>query len=130
MPIQWITITPAVVTVHASRREKAAQQYPFSDDPLFHFFFGQPNSQQLPGGQPQEQVERALGSGVIVRSDGHILTNHHVIDGAQEISVDLADRRSFKAKLIGSDTPSDLAVLKIDASNLPVLALGSPTRCG
>ncbi len=121
-------VAPAVVTVHASRREKAAQQYPFSDDPLFHFFFGQPNSQQLPGGQPQEQVERALGSGVIVRSDGHILTNHHVIDGAQEISVDLADRRSFKAKLIGSDTPSDLAVLKIDASNLPVLALGDSDK--
>lgn len=122
-------VAPAVVTVHASRREKAAQQFPFSEDPLFRFFFRQPNSQQSPGGgQPQEQIERALGSGVIVRSDGHILTNHHVIDGAQEISVDLADRRTFKAKLIGSDTPSDLAVLKIDASNLPVLALGDSDK--
>jgi serine protease Do len=122
-------VAPAVVTVHASRREKAAQQFPFSDDPLFHYFSGQPNSQQSPGGgQPQEEIEEALGSGVIVRSDGHILTNHHVVDGAQEISVDLADRRTFKAKLIGSDTPSDLAVLKIDANNLPVLALGDSDK--
>ncbi len=122
-------VAPAVVTVHASHREKAAQQFPFSEDPLFRWFFGQPNGQQSPGGgQPQEEIERDLGSGVIVRSDGHILTNHHVVDGAQEISVDLADRRTFKAKLIGSDTPSDLAVLKIDATNLPVLALADSDK--
>jgi Do/DeqQ family serine protease len=122
-------VAPAVVTVHASRREKAAQQYPFSNDPLFRWFFGQPDNRQSPGASPQQdEVERALGSGVIVRSDGHILTNHHVVDGAQEISVDLADRRTFKAKLIGSDKPSDLAVLKIDAGNLPVLALGDSDK--
>lgn len=122
-------VAPAVVTVHASRREKVAQQFPFSEDPFFRWFFGQQgNRQSQGGGQQQEEIERALGSGVIVRSDGHILTNHHVIDGAQEISVDLPDRRTFKAKLIGSDTPSDLAVLKIDASNLPVLALGDSDK--
>jgi Trypsin-like serine proteases, typically periplasmic, contain C-terminal PDZ domain len=74
------------------------------------------------------QIERALGSGVIVRADGHILTNHHVVDGAQEITVELSDRRMFDAKLIGSDAPSDLAVLKINSSNLPVLALGDSDR--
>jgi serine protease Do len=122
-------VAPAVVTVHASRREKAATQFPFSNDPFFRWFFGRPNNRQSPGsGQQQEQVERALGSGVIVRSDGHILTNHHVVDGAQEISVDLVDRRTFKAKLVGSDSPSDLAVLKIDASSLPVLSLGDSDK--
>jgi S1-C subfamily serine protease len=65
-------------------------------------------------------VERALGSGAIIRSDGYILTKHHVVDGAEEMSVDLGDRRTFKAKLVSSDPPSDLAVLRIDGANLPV----------
>jgi serine protease Do len=91
---------PAVV--QPSRRTKVTQQFPFSDDPFFRWFFGQPNGQSQGGGQ-QEAVEHALGSGVIVRSDGHILTNHHVVDVAQEISVDLVDRRTFKAKLVTTD---------------------------
>ncbi len=70
-------------------------------------------------------VEEALGSGVIVRPDGHILTNEHVIDGAQDIKVDLSDRKTYSAKVIGSDAPSDLAVLKISATGLPVLDLGN-----
>jgi serine protease Do len=120
-------VAPAVVTVRAQHRVKAPQQFPFSEDPfLQHFFGGQPNQQRF--GTAPQQVERALGSGVIVRPDGQILTNHHVIDGAQEISVDLTDRRTFKAKLVGSDTPSDLAVLKIDANNLPVLSPGDSDK--
>jgi Do/DeqQ family serine protease len=66
-----------------------------------------------------------IGSGVIVRSDGYILTNHHVVDGAQEIRIEFTDRRGFNAKLIGSDPPSDLAVLKIDAKDLTALSLGN-----
>jgi len=119
-------VAPAVLTIHASRRVKVAEQYPFLEDPFFQRFFGRPNRQRF-GGQP-EQLQQALGSGVIVRPDGHILTNHHVVDGAQEISVDLADRRTFKAKLVGSDQPSDLAVLKIDANNLPVLTPGDSDK--
>jgi Do/DeqQ family serine protease len=69
-----------------------------------------------------------LGSGVIVTEDGYILTNHHVIDGADQIKVDLIDNRSFEAKVVGSDPPSDLAVLKVNASGLPVLNLGDSDR--
>jgi len=73
-----------------------------------------------------------LGSGVIVREDGYILTNHHVIDGADQIEVDLNDHRSLPAQIVGSDPPSDLAVLKVNASRLPVLPLGNSdqTRVG
>jgi len=125
---------PAVVTVRSQRRIKAPQQFPFFDDPFLRRFFGRGGSnndepdQQSFNSPGAEQVESALGSGVIVRSDGHILTNHHVIDGAQQITVDLSDRRSFRAKLIGSDAPSDLAVLKIDANNLPVLSPGDSDK--
>jgi len=121
-------VAPAVVTVHANRRTKTAEQYPYAQDPFFRRFFNLPNDPSSGGGQQQSQVEHALGSGVIVSADGRILTNHHVIDGAQDISVDLADRRTFKAKLIGSDKPSDLAVLKIEASNLPVLTPGDSDK--
>jgi serine protease Do len=117
-------VAPAVVTIHSARRVKAPQQFPFFEDPLFRHFFGR-NVPQNPGGS---EVEHALGSGVIVRSDGHILTNQHVIDGAEEIKVDLGDKRTLSAKLVGSDPPSDLAVLKIDASNLPVLSLGDSDK--
>jgi S1-C subfamily serine protease len=77
---------------------------------------------------PPERARQALGSGVIVSQDGYIVTNHHVIDGADQIKVDLTDGRSFDAKLVGSDPPSDLAVLKIDASNLTMLTLGDSDR--
>ena len=70
----------------------------------------------------------ALGSGVIVRADGHILTNHHVIDGAEDIKVDLNNRQTYSAKLVGSDAPSDLAVLSIRASGLSVLPLGDSDK--
>jgi Do/DeqQ family serine protease len=75
--------------------------------------------------QPQDRIEHGLGSGVIVSADGYILTNDHVIEGAEDIRVELTDNRTLPAKVIGSDAPSDLAVLKIDASYLPVLPLGN-----
>ncbi len=73
---------------------------------------------------PSERREGGLGSGVIVRPDGYILTNNHVVDGAEQVNVELTDGRSFKAKVVGTDAPSDLAVLKIDGSNLQTLPLG------
>jgi Do/DeqQ family serine protease len=105
-------------------RVRQPQQYPFMNDPFFQQFFGNRGSQQ----PPIERRREALGSGVIITQDGYILTNHHVIDGADQIKIDLNDNRTFDAKVVGSDAPSDLAVLKINASGLPVLALGDSDR--
>src|SRR5512132_3897722 len=116
-------VSPAVITIHSEMRVRAPQQYPFMDDPMFRQFFGDRLPQQMP-----EQRRSGLGSGVIISTDGYILTNHHVIDGAEQIKVDLNDNRTLDAKVVGSDPLSDLAVLKIDASNLPVLALGDSDK--
>lgn len=116
-------VSPAVVTIRSARRVRAPQQFPFVDDPFFREFFGSRFREDAP--RPRDRVVSGLGSGVIVTQDGFVLTNHHVIDGAEEITVELTDRRSFRAKLIGSDPPSDLAVLKVNANQLPVLTLGN-----
>jgi len=116
---------PAVVTIRAAKRVRAPQQHPFFNDPRFRDFFGG----IFPGAaESGPRVELGLGSGVIVSSDGTILTNHHVVDGAQEIQVELTNHRLFSAKVIGSDPPSDLAVLKIDAKDLAVLSLADSDR--
>jgi len=116
--------TPAVVTIHSRMRVRQPQQFPFMDDPFFRRFFGERGTEQAPN-QPTRQ---GLGSGVIVREDGYILTNHHVIDGADQIEVDLNDNRSLQAQVVGSDPPSDLAVLKVNATGLPTLVLGDSDR--
>ncbi len=115
-------VSPAVVTIRSTERARAAQQFPFMDDPRFREFFGDRMPQQSP-----RQVQ-GVGSGVIVNSDGYILTNHHVVDGALEIKVELTDNRTFTARLVGSDQPSDLAVLKVDARNLPAISMGDSDR--
>lgn len=115
-------VSPAVVTIRSTERTRSAQQFPFMD-PTFREFFGD----RMPQQQPPSRVQ-GVGSGVIVNSQGYILTNHHVVDGALEIKVELTDNRTFTAKLVGSDPPSDLAVLKIDATNLPTLSLGDSDR--
>ena len=116
-------VSPAVVTIRSTERMRAAQQYPFMDDPMFREFFGD----RLPQQQAPQRVQ-GVGSGVIVNPEGYILTNHHVVDGAIEIKVELTDNRTFTAKLVGSDPPSDLAVLKIDAKELPTLTLGDSDK--
>ena len=116
--------SPAVVMIRSERKAKTApQQFPFGDDPQFREFFK--NLPQQPNQQQRPQIERGLGSGVIVNADGTILTNHHVIDGAEKITVQMNDNKTFEAKVIGSDPPSDLAVLKIEGENLPFLNLGN-----
>jgi Do/DeqQ family serine protease len=91
--------------------------YSGSGNPFFDFFFG-------PGYQPQPQQRMGFGSGVIISRDGYIVTNNHVIDGAEEIEVVLNDRRSFPAKLVGTDPSTDIALLKIDAKDLPYMVYG------
>jgi serine protease Do len=116
---------PAVVNIHSSKVVKARPQtMPFFNDPMFRQFFGP----QLGPEQPQSERQQSLGSGVIITSDGTIVTNNHVIDGATDIKVDLADRREFTAKLIGTDAKTDIAVLKINATNLPTLTLGDSSK--
>jgi serine protease Do len=117
-------VTPAVVTVRASRRV-APRQFPFADDPMFREFFGQ----RAPRGeQPRGERQSGVGSGVVVSRDGLILTNHHVVDGAEEIVIETTDDRTYRAKLVGSDPPSDLAVLKVEGANLPALGLADSDR--
>ncbi|MBX3654300.1 MAG: trypsin-like peptidase domain-containing protein [Ramlibacter sp.] len=102
----------AVVSINTS---KAAQKNPHASDPWFRFFFGDQGSQPQAG----------LGSGVIVSADGYILTNNHVVEDADEIEVILNDARRTKAKVIGTDPDTDLAILKIGLDRLPLIVLGS-----
>ena len=112
---------PAVLKVNSQRRANVTEsQNPFLDNPMFRDFFR--NAPQSP------RVERGVGSGVIVSPDGTILTNNHVIEDADKITVELTDNRTFEAKIVGTDRLSDLAVLKIEAENLPYLTLGDSDR--
>ncbi|MGC2424716.1 MAG: DegQ family serine endoprotease [Nitrospirota bacterium] len=116
-------VTPTVVNISTTKTVKPDEQLnPFFEDPFFRKFFGQPDQQQ------REFKERSLGSGVIVSSDGYIITNNHVIEGASEIKVVLPDKREFKAKLVGADSRSDLAVIKIDDKDLPAVTWGNSDK--
>lgn len=111
---------PAVVNIYTKRIIRAAS--PLAADPLFRRFLGD----LVPPGLAQEKIQRSLGSGVIVAAKGTVITNHHVIKDADEVTVVLADRREFEATVVGSDERSDLAVLKITPKGapLPVLPFG------
>lgn len=109
---------PAVVNIYTSKASR--QSHPLLKDPFFRRFFGD----RAP---PDEQLA-SLGSGVIVSSDGYILTNFHVIDGADAIEVGLADGRKAAARLVGTDPETDLAVIRVSERNLPVMVLGDPEQ--
>lgn len=118
---------PAVLKVNSQRKANAPQM----QNPLFDFrdfFPGNPQTPQQPQPAPRAPVERGVGSGVIVSQDGTILTNNHVIEGAEKITVELNDTRTFDAKVVGTDPLSDLAVLKIESNGLPYLNLGDSDR--
>ena len=129
-------VGPAVVNIRTT--EKIRMRNAPNDEELQEFFrrfFGGPvprNSNPMPRGrsapQAEEQIQRGVGSGFITSADGYILTNAHVVEGADEVWVTLTDRREFKAKVLGSDKRSDVAVLKVEASNLPWLRIGDSTR--
>jgi serine protease Do len=121
------TISPAVVTIRSERKVRnISQDGPQIPDELRDFFgFGDQPGRRGPGQrQAPERREGGLGSGVIVRADGYILTNNHVVDKADQVTVELTDGRTLKAKVVGTDAPSDLAVLKVDGKNLQTLDLG------
>ena len=120
-----------VSTTQAQRERRATPQLPNidEDDPFYDFFrrFAPRNPGQ---GQPppRESESRSLGSGFIVSADGYILTNSHVIDNAEEITVRLTDKREYKARVIGTDRRTDIALIKIEATGLPVVRLGDPNK--
>jgi serine protease Do len=118
-------VVPAVVnisTVRVYRTPRGTPPSPFFNDPLFKEFFGDDWLRFF--GVPREQVERSLGSGVLVTEDGYIITNNHVIAQAAQITVSLADKREFKATVVGTDPKADLALLKIKGSHFPTVPWG------
>jgi serine protease Do len=117
---------PAVVKISVSKVVKAptGMQMPegMEDNPMFRQFFGGQSQ------TPRSHREGGLGSGVIVSPDGYVLTNNHVIDGATDVKVTLADRREFKGVVVGKDAKIDLAVVKIEANNLPIITVGNSAK--
>lgn len=112
-------VGPAVVRINASKT--VTQQIPDAfNNPLFRDFFGF----QMPD-QSQQRIERGTGSGFIINADGHILTNAHVVDGADKVDVVLKDGRTFEGKVLGTDPVTDVAVVKIEADNLPTVSIGN-----
>lgn len=122
---------PSVVNISSSKVSKMPtgffEQMP--EDPLFRQFFGDNANRQFrsPREMPQQR-EKALGSGVIMTRDGYIMTNNHVVDGATDVRVTLGDKREFKAKIVGTDPKTDIAVLKIDATNLPLITVADSSK--
>lgn len=119
--------TPSVVNISTTRVIKSRDESPFDlfDDPFFRRFFGD----QLPHQNiPKEHKEQSLGSGVIVSEDGYIVTNNHVIEKAEEIKVLLSNKRDYKAKLVGADPKTDIAVIKIDGKGLTPLPWGDSNK--
>jgi len=116
-------VRPAVVNISTTRTVKVQENLsPFFEDPFFRKFFGDRFR------TPRERKAASLGSGVIVNSNGYILTSNHVIQGAEEIKVTLYDKREFKGKVVGSDAMTDIGVVKIEADNLPMLKWGDSDR--
>ena len=125
---------PAVVNISTTQTQrsggKGAQPFPFDEnDPMYEFFRRfiprQPGMPGLPG-VPREFESRSLGSGFVISAEGYILTNAHVVDSADEILVRLTDKREFKARVIGTDKRTDVALIKIEAAGLPTVRLGDP----
>ena len=142
-------VASSVVYVYSTkmvRNPLGLELRPLFEDPLFRRFFGDRFHEEFPRRSPRLQKQQSLGSGVVVSRDGHILTNNHIVDGADEVRVALSNgKREFLAKVVGRDTKTDIAILKIDAGDLPpatfadsnkvavgdvVLAIGNPFGIG
>jgi serine protease Do len=117
-----------ISTTQAARRASVPQIPNMEDEEVLEFFRRFiPRQQPGPGPRPES---RSLGSGFVITADGYILTNAHVIDAAEEINVKLTDKREYKAKVIGADKRTDVALIKIEASGLPVVRMGDPSKGG
>lgn len=113
--------SPAVVNIYTEKASRAQDLDPFFSDPFFRFFFEGLGRRRAP-----DRQQNSLGSGVIIEADGLIVTNHHVIEGADSVMVVLNDRREFRAEVVGADAAADLALLRIDPpASLPALPMGS-----
>jgi serine protease Do len=132
-------VGPAVVNIRTTEKVKPGQSAPGIEDEemqeFFRRFFGvpiPPRQQPAPNGkrapQQEEEVPRGVGSGFIISADGYVLTNAHVVDGADDVYVTLTDKREYKAKIIGVDKRTDVALVKIEGSNLPHLTVGDLSR--
>ncbi len=120
-------IAPSVVSIYSSKTTRGSQTVPpLFRDPFFRRFFGG-GDDEAPS-SPHKFREQSLGSGVIVSKDGYILTNNHVVEGADEIKVSLANGTEFTAKVIGADPPTDVAVVKVDAKDLPAVTLADSSK--
>jgi serine protease Do len=121
---------PAVVNVSTTqvfKGNRGVPNLPFDEDDPAYEFFHRFIPRQIPG-MPREFRNQSLGSGFVISTDGYVLTNAHVVDGAEEVQVKLTDKREYKAKVVGADKRTDIALLKIDANGLPVVKLGDPGR--
>src|SRR5258706_12796663 len=122
-------VLPSVVNISSSKVVRTPNQFAqgLPDNPMFRQFFGRQFGQRGPE-IPKQRREQSLGSGVIVSPEGYILTNNHVVDGATDVKVTLSDRRELKAKIIGTDPKTDVAVLKLEGSNFPAITLGDSSK--
>jgi serine protease Do len=124
-------VLPTVVNIASSKVSKVPTEFfgQLPDDPMFRQFFGDDSNRRFrTPRQAPEQREKGLGSGVVMTQDGYIVTNNHVVDGATDVTVTLADKREFKAKVIGTDPKSDIAVIKIDATNLSPITIADSSK--
>ena len=120
---------PAVVSIDVTQRSKRARGPELSEDDPFYEFFRRFGQIPRPRGAPEREFEQqSVGSGFIISSDGFLITNAHVVDGADEVLVKLSDKREYKAKVIGSDKRTDVALLKIEAKDLPKVTIGDPEK--
>ncbi|MBK8164334.1 MAG: DegQ family serine endoprotease [bacterium] len=116
---------PAVVNIATDKAVDASFQHPFMEDPMFRRFFNMPDDENHRG---QERVERSMGSGIVISQDGYILTNNHVVENATKIKVTFEGEREYEAKVIGTDPPTDVALLKIEAKGLPMIEVADSAK--
>ena len=114
---------PSVVNISTDKVVENNFQHPFLNDPFFRRFFDMPDDEYHNGGNGNERVEHSLGSGIVISADGYILTNNHVVENADKIRVIFEEDREYEAEVIGTDPPTDVALIKIDADGLPAIEI-------